>query len=298
MGGKRLTKEQLEHNIKDICQSKNYKFIKWKDGFKNKESRIILSCVTHGEWDTKCYHFLNGSGCPICGGTRTTKGLRIAQIKDSLTNSKSKFIKFKTNFQNGNSVCLLSCIDHGGWETTVNRLIFTSVDCPLCITNRQKTKQEREIEITNRCKETGLFFNKIFDEHPTWKSKISLKCSTHGDFVTIINSFLSKQKGCPNCSKTGFKAGKYATLYVLRSTCGRYVKIGISNCVEQRINTLRRKTPFDFQVIEKLNGHGATIRSLEKDFHSHFESAGLTGFDGCTEWLKWNPNITTLIRML
>ncbi|HFW5086765.1 TPA: GIY-YIG nuclease family protein [Salmonella enterica subsp. enterica serovar Javiana] len=298
MGGKRLTKEQLEINIKDVCQSKNYDFIKWKEGFKNKESRIVISCGAHGEWDTKCYHFLNGSGCPICAGTRTTSERRHIQIKDKLKDSKSKLIKFKNTFQNGSSVCLLNCGVHGEWEATVNRLMFGSVDCPLCVTNRQKTKQEREIEIINRCKETGLFLNHIFDEYPTWRSKISLKCSIHGNFITTINSFISKQKGCPNCSKTGFKPGKYATLYVLRSACGCYVKIGISNHVDQRLNTLYRKTPFDFQVIEKLNGHGTTIRSLEKDFHSHFESAGLTGFDGCTEWLKWNPNITTLIRIL
>lgn len=298
MGGKRLTKEQLEHNIKDVCQSKNYDFIKWKDGFKNKESRIVLSCIKHGEWNTKCYHFLNGSGCPLCGGTRTTPEQRTTEIKNKLKNSNSKIISFKNEFKNGKTLCLLKCIKHGEWETTVNRLIFASIDCPLCVKNRQKTKTEREDEIKNRCKNTGLHLNYILDDKPTWKSKISLKCLTHGNFVTTINSFLSKQKGCPNCSKTGFKPGKYATLYVLRSNCGRYAKIGISNQVDQRLSTLQRKTPFDFQLIEKLNGHGATIRSLEKDFHSHFESAGLTGFDGCTEWLKWNPNITTLIRIL
>lgn len=298
MGGKRLTKEQLEINIKDVCQSKNYDFIKWKEGFKNKESRIILSCGAHGEWDTKCYHFLNGSGCPLCGGTRTTPEKRLMQIKDKLTNSKSTFVDFKNNFKNGNSICLLNCNIHGEWETTVNRLIFVSTECPLCITNRQKTKDEREFEIIKRCNETGYVFLKWLDDTVTWESKIILKCKEHGKFILTVNKFTSRLSNCPGCCKTGFNIKRNGTLYLLRSIDGNYVKVGISNKYKERINNLKRITPFDFNVIELYHSDGTTIRSLEKDFHSHFESAGLTGFDGCTEWLKWNPNITTLIRML
>lgn len=298
MGGKRLTKEQIEHNIKNICQSKNYRFVKWKDGFKNKESRVVLSCNQHGVWDTKCYHFLNGSGCPLCGGTRTTPEQRLIEIKDKLKNSKSEFIEFKNDFQNGSSVCSLKCSLHGEWEATVNRLMFGSVDCHLCVTNRQKTKNERESEISERCNETGYTFVKWLDETITWESRIILECKDHGNFILTVNKFTSRLSNCPGCCKTGFNIKRNGTLYLLRSFDGVYIKVGISNNYKERINNLKRVTPFDFNVIGLYHSNGETIRSLEKDFHSHFESAGLTGFDGCTEWLKWNPNITTLLDML
>lgn len=298
MGGKRLSQEQIEHNIKNICQSKNYTFSGWREQFKSKKSRIILQCVEHGEWDTKCYHFLNGSGCPICGGTRINQEIRTKQLKEKCKNSTSEFVSFKEGFKNGDSICEMICSIHGGWFTTVNRIIFACVHCPLCVSNRQKTKEERESEINKICKEKNYIFKGWLTEKITWESKIILQCEDHGDFILTVNKLTSRLTECPSCSKSGFNPSKHSTLYLLRSTSGEHLKIGISNQYKQRIAGLKAKTPFPFDIIELYHSDGNTIQSLEKDFHKHFESAGLTGFDGCTEWLKWNPNITTLFRIL
>lgn len=79
-------------------------------------------------------------------------------------------------------------------------------------------------------------------------------------------------------------------MYVLRSECGTFVKVGISNSSERRIAKLRKSTPFDFCVIEKLCSDGEEARCRERYFKKTHRSAMFRGFDGATEWLMWSED--------
>lgn len=77
-----------------------------------------------------------------------------------------------------------------------------------------------------------------------------------------------------------------------------YVKIGISNDPKRRHSELEKRTPFKFGIVEQISGDGAKIAKLEKHFHSKYERAGFTGFDGCTEWLICTPQLLDELREL
>jgi len=128
-------------------------------------------------------------------------------------------------------------------------------------------------------------------------NKVKIICNTHGEFEQNASSHLSGS-GCPSCSVSGFDMEKQGTLYILRSNCGMYFKAGISNNSKRRIVELRRRTPFEFEPIAKINNSGDVVFKLEKAFHSNFESAQMKGFDGCTEWFKWEPNVNDWIALL
>ncbi|MGI4260903.1 GIY-YIG nuclease family protein, partial [Klebsiella pneumoniae] len=76
------------------------------------------------------------------------------------------------------------------------------------------------------------------------------------------------------------------------------IKIGITGNAERRFRELSRETPFEFSTVAQLDGNGNDILDLEKVFHQNFESSGFSGFDGATEWLKFNPDILAIMRIL
>lgn len=104
--------------------------------------------------------------------------------------------------------------------------------------------------------------------------------------------------GCPRCAKYGYQLDKTGYLYALRSECGRYVKIGISNNPSQRHRQLELATPFNFNLVEQVHGDGVKIAGLEKSFHEKYESAGFTGFSGATEWLVFSDELLSELRSL
>ena len=90
----------------------------------------------------------------------------------------------------------------------------------------------------------------------------------------------------------GFDRTKDGFLYVLRSDCGQYMKIGITNNPERRNTELTRDTPFQFTRIELIEGTGEQIANLEKELLAEYQPAEFDNhFDGYTEWRLWNDSI-------
>jgi len=54
-----------------------------------------------------------------------------------------------------------------------------------------------------------------------------------------------------------------------------------------------------FNIIEIFSDDsGEKISNLERMFHKKYESAGFSGFDGATEWLKFSPELLEEFRCL
>ena len=113
-----------------------------------------------------------------------------------------------------------------------------------------------------------------------------VRCAEDGyEWSATVSNLVNNERGCPRCAKYGFQLEKDGYLYALRSKCGMYLKVGISNNPSRRHRQLERSTPFKFNLVEQISGDGVKISELEKHFHSKYERAGFTGFDGATEWL-------------
>lgn len=113
-----------------------------------------------------------------------------------------------------------------------------------------------------------------------------------------VHDLVNGGNGCPKCANGGYDQSKTGYLYALRSECGKYVKVGISNNPKRRHKGLERETPFKFHVIEQISGDGSRIAELEKYFHNKYERAGFNGFDGATEWLICSDELLTELRSL
>ncbi len=305
---KRIPIDIREQQIKNICKSEDSVFIGWSDTYKNNKSPMIIHCGKHGDYTTNSNLFVdNGVRCPKC------KAQKIARLKrhditelnyriESLCIKDNLKYEIEGEYKNIRTLMKIYCKNNHTHSLTIKDFLAGN-RCAKCKALKNGNRLRTPIEVVNNkinnvCEKEGYQFIGWHEKYLNQKNKITLNCTKHGQWHVSCFAFLNYGHRCPGCCSKGFNNSMVGFLYVLRSSCGTKLKIGISNKPKQRIKILKRETPFEFQCIEMIKADGHTIQSLEKDFHSHFESAGLTGFDGCTEWLKWNPNITTLIRML
>lgn len=287
-----------EIRIEQINNLPNIKFIKWQKDYRGSESKAIVRCDADGfSWPAKVSHLINGgSGCPQCAGNRRFTASDYIEKINTIADGKFKFVCWPSGFLNAHSHATVRCSRDGfEWKAKINNLIHGNKGCPLCAGNRRFSENERVVQI-NTYGNGRFLFKGWVDSYTNCYSKASVSCCKCGnEWQSSIDNMLHG-KGCPSCAKTGYDPSITGTLYAMRSDCGEHVKIGISNNIDRRLSELRRSTPFNFILVEKIDGDGSEIARLEKRFHSKYQRSGLFGFDGCTEWLVCTTELLDEIR--
>lgn len=293
---KKLSKEQWEQRIREAGAGR-YEFVRWAvNGEFGAHKKCVVRCISDSfEWSPVVYDLVNESrGCPNCAGKRIwTAEERINQINNL---SGVEFISWFGSYKNKESKAFVRCsLDGFEWQASVGSLINTGSGCPKCSKNMRYAPEERERQIN---KLVGIEFVRWRSGgYKNIHSKAVVRCSSlRHEWSATVGSLLNTGSGCPQCAKYGFKLDKKGHLYALRSECGMYLKVGISNKPSRRHTELARATPFTFNLVEQFSGDGVKISELEKHFHSKYEIAGFTGFDGATEWLVCSDELLSELR--
>lgn len=127
----------------------------------NNTTKVCIVCPEHGEfWQTPKQH-LRGQGCPLCG-KKKTRGKTT-----KYDNSRKLFIK-KKNENKG-----ISCYKNLAFDTD----IF--------------------IEFLKEIYGEKYNYDKV--DYVNMKSKVTIVCPEHGDFVKTGIALLHKKTGCPQC---------------------------------------------------------------------------------------------------
>lgn len=301
------SKEERVNQIKSECKKKGIKFLGFLNGYKNSFSKIILSCNKHGSWNTGTINGLvnSGKGCPECGGAKIfTEKERINQVLDKCKGTNYKFLGLVGVYSGTYTKLNMNCCLHGGWNSTsIHKFLNQSQGCRECgFTKISKSKApkigSRVNQIKARCKEKGYLFIGFSDGYKNSSSRIIIKCNDHGEWKPTIHDFVNGKFGCAGCAKTGFDDNKIAHLYCLISECNSFIKVGISNNINNRIRQLTRHTPFKFNVFNKIELDGIVARNNERSILDKFTNANLSGFDGSTEWLLYNEQIKQEINKI
>lgn len=282
-----------------------YTFVRWVDENKfSVNDRCVVKCVFDGhEWEAYVNNLVNKKrGCIKCRGAESSKNLRsserdvINEIQNA-SNGKFSFIRFIGGYVNCYSKAECVCNECGRlWDAHVTHLIRGKSGCAKC--SKVYKRQQEEVE-NNLNSIDGVKFIRWDGAYKSNKSKAVMQCKNGHEWCASVNHLILNRSGCPTCYSGGFSPHNPGSLYLLRSECGQFVKVGISNKYKQRIRALISGTPFLFNVIELYHNHdGKEIARLEKEFHSKYESAGFTGFDGATEWLKFTPELLEEFRSL
>ena len=208
------------------------------------------------------------------------------------------FLNWSCGFNGAHSKAKIKClIDGNVWDADANHIFRKNSACPECAKNKRYTPEEYEASI-NKSGVGRFVFVRWAGNTKRAKSKVVCRCISCGHNWSASVDNIIRRSGCPSCAGYGFQIGKRGYLYALRGDCGDYVKVGISNNPSQRHKQLEMATPFSFSCVESIAGDGVKISELEKHFHSNYERAGFTGFDGCTEWLICTPELLEELRSL
>ena len=282
---------------------KSLRFIAWGPrGFEGYRSALLAECEAHGQVSISLDALRHqGSGCPKCGKRSAGDIFKrpVAEVEGLIFSACLKtgqaYLGFVQPYANGRTLVRIACPTHGVRHISVNAAIGGR-RCPRCVkaeqvSSKTRTKQEAERLARRLLGLSGLEFLGWETAYKQNRSYLMFRCARHGDFRKTLLK-LSQGGGCPGCAKGGFDPSRTGYVYLIKSADGAFMKVGITNSARRRIADLTRATPFPvfpFGLLEFKNGRDA--QKLERQLLKKHENAGLSGFDGATEWLKASPEV-------
>lgn len=251
--------------------------------------KLIITCPKHGDFLQSPDKHLSGRGCPGCKKEKVGNSKRKSQetwVTSARRIHADKYDYSRVDYENRNTKVVIGCNVHGFFEQRAADHL-RGHGCQECAGMKGLTT---ETFIQKSIEKHGDVYCYHLVEYENSSKKVKIMCREHGVFTQIANNHL-RGSGCPKCTKHGFTTTDDAYLYSLISECGNFIKIGITNKPASRIKYLNKKTPFLFSVLSMMRLDGYNARERELDIRKRYTSAGLSGFNGCTEWLKYTDEL-------
>jgi hypothetical protein len=166
----------------------------------NCESKVIIICPIHGDYEQRAQDHLNG-GCRKCADKYTSNLQRKTTeefIKDSKLIYGNKYDYSKVKYVNGDTKVIIICPVHGEFEQTpINHYKH---DCKSCSAKKTGDNLRKTTEdfINDAIEVHGDKYNYDKTDYKNADNKVIITCLVHGDFEQIANVHLLG-KGCPKC---------------------------------------------------------------------------------------------------
>lgn len=297
---RKLSRSAREEQLHGLLNGTLFTFVEWPDGFTNNKSRVTLNCPKHGDWSTGFTNVLKGTRCSKCRlEDRTHNENDVISLIESRLKKGQRFISFKGGYENNYSRATLQCEKHGIWECSALHIIHSGSGCRKCGHEMTGFKRSTPLNVViERLSNIDDYeFVGFENGYKNSNSKVLLKCSKHGKWVTTVASVSSNRHGCPSCSKNGFDPSSKGYLYLLKSKCSELFKVGITNNIKRRVVELKRVTPFEFTILDYIKSDGCNVIEIEKAFHKYFNNANMKGFNGSTEWFTWDDSVVEWFKL-
>lgn len=278
-----ITKAKAVHG--DIYSYSNTKY-------ERSYKKLKITCSMHGEFEQTPDVHLMGGGCRKCkfeaASKRQTKDTDYF-IEKAITTHGDKYDYRSSVYLNNRTKVKIICKIHGEFYQTPDNHV-SGTGCPSCKNEESSLNQSLNTEeFIERARSVhGNLYQYDKAIYKNSYTRLIIKCKEHGEFAQKPKHHLSGS-GCPSCAGFGFNRTTTGFVYFLSGEMG--IKVGITNNTSRRIKQLKSRTPFEFNLIAKVKTTGAEAMRKEKYYHDKYESAGLTGFDGATEWLRYSPEL-------
>lgn len=290
---RRLTTEEFIIKAKAVHGDK---YMYDKSVYIGSKIKITITCPHHGDFEQIASNHFNGRGCQYCG-SKTKSMKKMLGTRKFISRSKSihgdKYDYEITEYHGINSAVRINCKIHGEFNQRAGDHL-KGHGCQECGKIALSLCQRSSVDyfIEKAMEVHGDKYDYSCVEYKHGKSKVAVTCRSHGIFYQMPHAHLSGQ-GCPSCAKTGFNPNSNGFVYFLHGD--GLIKVGITNKISKRLAQLKSGTPFDFNLIARIKTTGNEAMRIERYYHKKYESAGLTGFDGATEWLRYSPELMSEI---
>lgn len=133
---KKITKQEMEEKLKNLCTSSGYEFVGFPDGYVNTKSKFEYICPYHGNIVVECNSFICGHRCKFCGVDNSSKKLINKSydetIKSLCESYGYEFVGFPDGYKNAYSKFEFICKEHGNHITTYKSFVNHNTKCPGC----------------------------------------------------------------------------------------------------------------------------------------------------------------------
>ncbi len=191
---------------------------------------------------------------------------------------------FAEEFKNAKTKLKLECLKDGHkWTASIDDIINKGSGCAKCSNKYRPTEQEALQKCTDICKEMNYEVIGFVDGYKgAHKTRFEYICKIHGKQGVSYNAFVNQGNQCRGCWKDKLKElgngnGYYPErkdetdyLYVLNFN-SKFIKVGRSFDVDERINGLKKPSESGIKNINKLRIFTAThqeIYDFEQELHS------------------------------
>lgn len=207
-GTKKLTTEEF---IKRASYVHNNYFTYDKTVYLNANSKVIVTCPIHGDFEVKANNHLNGVNCYKCTKEKLHHQIsllpKINSSTKKLTNEEFKrkvYEKYgdiynldKVKYVNSRTPIVITCVIHGDFQITPQKLL-SGRGCCKCSGNYRYSTQEF-IELAKTKHGDKYIYDKTHYE--STHRPITVICPIHGEFTTTPSNHL-QGKGCPLCHES------------------------------------------------------------------------------------------------
>lgn len=292
-----------EEIIAKVSSIEGKRFVRFSGEFKGVQTKCEMSCCKCGNlWSATAVNlYSSGTNCPRCARYDSTIGIdevirRFSSIKGF------EFVGVKGDYKGKKTIGVMRCAKHGDWDVSADFAV-RGCGCRRCAEEASSERYRMKLDELMPRMVDGRnisFVEFIGGKYVNQKTKVKMVCNDCGnEWSSSAASFLYTKSGCPSCAKYGFRGGKTGYLYALKSSCGRYCKIGIANNLEHRIGNLSKRTPFEFSVYGvRRYSNGMDAKNMEFYLHKKHKSANMSGFDGATEWMIYDECLSAELNKI
>jgi hypothetical protein len=161
--------------------------------YTNNNTKSIIICSQHGEFEMTPKNHFHGQGCPVCGGVKKLNTKIF--IDRSIEIHGKRYDYSLVNYSNNHSKIKIICTLHGLFEQTPSNHL-QGKGCLSCSGRKKNTTEEF---ISNSKKVHGDKYDYSSSYYSGNKSKLTIICKTHGPFDQIPINHIFHAYGCPSC---------------------------------------------------------------------------------------------------
>lgn len=212
----------------------------------NQQSKVIITCKKHGDFEQKPNHHLSGVGCCSCGKEATAVKLaRTTEefIKQAVTVHGDRYNYSNTIYINSGSKVRMICKDHGEW-TAAAQSHLSGCGCPTCASGGFSTQKLgsiyvlefddiTKVGITNRIIERRMreIINSSGKSFTLMKAYHEIPGDACSEIEATLLKRLRENYKCPDEEYDGY------------TECFKEVdRVWLLNLLEDEINNGKRKT--------------------------------------------------------
>lgn len=173
-----------------------------KSIYKNANTKLIIICPVHGEFEQQPASHLKGMGCRKCAAKKRASTYRLTAddfIRRATETHQGKYTYENFVYQGYDSKSWVTCPDHGDFKQTPH-LHLQGSGCSQCRSDQVKDWVSISFaEFVARAKEThGDSYSYLEATYTNASSKTTITCPKHGDFDQVAR-FHYQGQGCPKC---------------------------------------------------------------------------------------------------